>query len=53
MTNQDRTTNGAGPLYEHSAEGEAAAKEPVHIPGSSKPTGAEQAEENRENDPPA
>ena len=46
---------GAGPLYQHTPEGEKAAEEDVMIPGSSgkQPTGADQAQENRENEPPS
>jgi hypothetical protein len=64
MTSQS-TGGGAGPLYEHTPEGEQAAKEEVVIPGSDddraddredekgKPTGEDQARVNREDDPPA
>ena len=60
-----QTSGGAGPLYEHTTEGEQAAKEEVVIPGSDdkkpqesddekgRPTGEGQAEVNREDDPPA
>jgi len=69
MNQPDQPTTGAGPLYPQSPEALQAAQEPVDIlghhadsdddasePGSAEDpnrTGEDQAQKNRENDPPA
>lgn len=59
MPSPKRTFEGTGPLHERTPAGEAAAAEEVTIPGhddgdaEKHPTGEDQADENRENDPPA
>jgi hypothetical protein len=68
MSQPEHPITGTGPLYPHTPAGLAAAEEPVHVPlpdperegdtepdsaSNSHPTGEQQAEDNRENEPPA
>jgi hypothetical protein len=69
MTSQTGTSGGTGPLYEHTSAGQQAAEDDVVIPHpegardattsedhpdpKGPPTGEDQAEINRQDDPPA